>query len=279
MVRHAKSPKSTRKNKKTLKAKKNSPKRLRKNKTTRNKKTRRNVKKHRRYGGAPPTNEKEMPPTDEKEMPPTDEKEMPTDEAGEKEMPQTVEEEEECAICQLPSDDVIIQTKCGHSFHKRCLGLWCNTRTSDADKTCPICRANIAALCDNIKPFNSLGIMRHLADMFFNIGGYAGSDVEARKLENNRIIHEYLDNPEFDQNVSDSQNRTPLYVAVERSRYDVIDKLLKRPDINTEIRVVDIRLETAGKTPLELAIANNNLTAIALFKKYKKVPKALKGLV
>ena len=278
MVRHAKSPKSTRKNKKTLKAKKNSPKRLRKNKSTRNKKTRRNVKKHRRYGGAPPTNEKEMPPTDEKEMP-TDEKEMPTDEAGEKEMPQTVEEEEECAICQLPSDDVIIQTKCGHSFHKRCLGLWCNTRTSDADKTCPICRANIAALCDNIKPFNSLGIMRHLADMFFNIGGYAGSDVEARKMENNRIIHEYLDNPEFDPNVSDSQNRTPLYVAVERSRYDVIYKLLKRPDINTEIRVVDIRLETAGKTPLELAIANNNLTSISLFKKYKKVPKALKGLV
>ena len=253
MVRHAKSPKSTRKNKKTLKAKKNSIKRLRKNK-----RTRRNVKKHRRYGGAPPTEEKEMP----------------TDEAGEKEMPQTVEEEEECAICQLPSDDVIIQTKCGHSFHKRCLGLWCNTRTSDADKTCPICRANIAALCDNIKPFNSLGIMRHLADMFFNIGGYAGSDVEARKMENNRIIHEYLDNPEFDPNVSDSQNRTPLYVAVERSRYDVIDKLLKRPDIDTEIR------ETRyNKTPLELAIANNNLTAIALFKKYKKVPKALKGLV
>ena len=271
MVRHAKSPKSTRKNKKTLKAKKNSPKRLRKNK-----KTRRNVKKHRRYGGAPPTNEKEMPPTDEKEM--------PTDEAGEKEMPQTVEEEEECAICQLPSDDVIIKTDCRHTFHKKCLGNWCNTKASDADKTCPICRANIAALCDNIKPFNSLGIMRHLADMFFNIGGYAGSDVEARKMENNRIIHEYLDNPEFDPNVSDSQNRTPLYVAVERSRYDrsrydVIDKLLKRPDINTEIRVVDVRLETAGKTPLELAIANNNLTAIDLFKKYNKVPKALKGLV
>ena len=116
--------------------------------------------------------------------------------------------------------------------------------------------------------------MRHLADMFFNIGGYAGSDVEARKMENNRIIHEYLDNPEFDPNVSDSQNRTPLYVAVERSRYDVIDKLLKRPDINTEIS------ETRyNKTPLELAIANNNLTAIALFKKYKKVPKALKDLV
>lgn len=244
MVRHGKSPKSTRKNKKTLKAKKNSPKRLRKNK-----KTRRNVKKHRRYGGAPPTDEKEMP--------------------------QKVEEEEECAICQeRHDDDVIIKTDCRHTFHKRCLGLWCNTRTLDADKTCPICRANIAALCDNIKPFNSIGIMRHLADMFFNIGGYAGSDVEARRLENNRIIHEYLDNPEFDPNVSDSQNRTPLYIAVERSRYDVIDKLLKRPDIDTEIR------ETRyNKTPLDLAMANNNLTAIALFKKYKKVPKALKGLV
>ena len=252
MVRHAKSPKSSRKNKKTLKAKKNSPKRLRKNK-----RTRRNVKKHRRYGGAPPTDEKEMPPTDEKAM------------------PQKVEEEEECAICQeRHDDDVIIKTKCGHSFHKRCLGLWCNTRASDADKTCPICRANIAALCDNIKPFNSLGIMRHLDAMFFNIGGYAGVDVESRRLENNRIIHEYLDNPEFDPNVSDSQNRTPLYIAVERSRYDVIDKLLKRPDIDTEIR------ETRyNKTPLDLAMANNNLTAIASFKKYKKVPKALKGLV
>jgi hypothetical protein len=263
MVRHAKSPKSTRKNKKTLKAKKNSPKRLRKNKTTRNKNTRRNVKKHRRYGGAPPTDEI---PTDEK-MPPT--------EAGEKEMPQKAEEEEECAICQeIHDDDVIIKTDCGHSFHKKCLGLWCNTRASDDDKTCPICRANIAVLCDNIKPFNSLGIMRHLDAMFFNIGGYAGRDVEARRLENNRIIHEYLDNPEFDPNVSDNENRTPLYVAVERSRDDVIDKLLKRPDINTEIR------ETrSDKTPLELAIANNNLKAIALFKKYKKIPKALKGLV
>jgi len=243
MVRRAKSPKSTRKNKKTLKANKNSTKRLRKNK-----KTRRNVKKHRRYGGAPPTDEKEMP--------------------------QPVEEEE-CAICQEKhDDDVIIKTDCRHTFHKRCLGLWCNTRASDADKTCPICRANIAALCDNIKPFNSLGIMRHLDAMFFNIGGYAGVDVESRRLENNRIIHEYLDNPEFDPNVSDSQNRTPLYIAVERSRYDVIDKLLKRPDIDTEIR------ETRyNKTPLDLAMANNNLTAIASFKKYKKVPKALKGLV
>jgi hypothetical protein len=256
MVRRGKSPKSTRKNKKTLKAKKNSIKRLRKNK-----KTRRIVKKHRRYGGAPPTDE----------IPPTDEKAMPT---NEKEMPQKVEEEE-CAICQeRHDDDVIIKTKCGHTFHKKCLGLWCNTRASDADKTCPICRANIAALCDNIKPFNSLGIIRHLDAMFFNIGGYAGVDVESRRLENNRIIHEYLDNPEFDPNVSDSQNRTPLYIAVERSRVDVIDKLLKRTDINTEIR--ETRYD---KTPLELAMANNNLKAIALFKKYKKVPKALKGLV
>ena len=248
MVRRAKSPKSTRKNKKTLKAKKNSPKRLRKNK-----KTRRNVKKHRRYGGAPPTDEI---PTDEKEMP-------------------QKEEEEECAICQEKhDDDVIIKTDCGHSFHKKCLGIWCNTRASDDDKTCPICRANIAVLCDNIKPFKSLGIMRHLDAMFFNIGGYAGRDVEARRLENNRIIHEYLDNPEFDPNVSDNQNRTPLYIAVERSRYDVIDKLLKRPDINTEVR--ETRYD---KTPLDLAMANNNLTAIALFKKYKKIPKALKGLV
>ena len=253
MVRRAKSPKSTRKNKKTLKAKKNSIKRLRKNKTTRNKKTRRNVKKHRRYGGAPPTDEKEMP--------------------------QPVEEEE-CAICQEKhDDDVIIKTDCRHTFHKRCLGLWCNTRASDADKTCPICRANIAALCDNIKPFNSLGIMRHLDAMFFNIGGYAGADVESRRLENNRIIHEYLDNPDFKPNVSDSQNRTPLYIAVERSRDDVIDKLLKRRDINTEIRIFDDELQPTGQTPLELAMANNNLTAIASFEKYKKVPKALKGLV
>jgi hypothetical protein len=251
MVRRGKSPKSTRKNKKTLKAKKNSHKGMRKNK-----KTRRNVKKHRRYGGAPPTDEKEMPPTDEKEM------------------PQKVEEEE-CAICQeIHDDDVIIKTNCGHTFHKKCLGLWCNTRTSDADKTCPICRANIAALCQEIKPLNSLGIMSHLEAMFFDIPGYAGVDVESRRIENYRIIHEYLDNPAFDPNVYDSHNRTPLYLAVERSRDDVIDKLLKRPDINTEIRETH-----SGKTPLELAITNRNYRAIALFKKHKKIPKALKGLV
>ena len=249
MVRHAKSPKSSRKNKKTLKAKKNSTKRLRKNK-----KTRRNVKKHRRYGGAPPTDKKAMP--------------------------QKVEEEEECAICQEKhDDDVIIKTDCRHTFHKKCLGFWCNTPASDSDKTCPICRANIASLCKDIEPINSLGIMMHLETTFVDIPGYAGRDVESKRIENNRIIHEYLDNPTFDPNVSDSQNRTPLYIAVERSRDDVIDKLLKRRDINTEIRIFDDELQPTGQTPLELAMANNNLTAIASFEKYKKVPKALKGLV
>ena len=256
MVRHAKSPKSTRKNKKTLKAKKNSPKRLRKNK-----KTRRNVKKHRRYGGAPPTDEKAMP-TDKKAM------------------PQKVDEEEQCAICQEKhDDDVIIKTDCRHTFHKKCLGFWCNKRASDSDKTCPICRANIASLCKDIEPINSLGIMRHLETTFVDIPGYAGRDVESKRIENNRIIHEYLDNPTFNPNVSDSQNKTPLYVAVESSRDDVIDKLLKYPHIN-----IDIRETRYKRTPLELAIANSNYTAIDLFKSYYKnrripIPKALKGLV
>ena len=255
MVRHAKSPKSTRKNKKTLKAKKNSPKRLRKNK-----KTRRNVKKHRRYGGAPPTDEKAMP-TDKKAM------------------PQKVDEEEQCAICQEKHDDVIIKTDCRHTFHKKCLGFWCNKRASDSDKTCPICRANIASLCKDIEPINSLGIMRHLETTFVDIPGYAGRDVESKRIENNRIIHEYLDNPTFNPNVSDSQNKTPLYVAVESSRDDVIDKLLKYPHIN-----IDIRETRYKRTPLELAIANSNYTAIDLFKSYYKnrripIPKALKGLV
>jgi ankyrin repeat protein len=116
--------------------------------------------------------------------------------------------------------------------------------------------------------------MSHLDRMFFDIPGYAGVDVESKRMENHRIIHEYLDNPTFDPNVYDSQNRTPLYLAVERSRDDVIDKLLKHPDINT-----DIRETQSGKTPLELAIARRNYKAIALFKKYKKVPKALKDLV
>ena len=257
MVRRAKSPKSTRKNKKTLKAKKISPKRLRKNKTTRNKKTRRNVKKHRRYGGAPPTDE--IPPSDEKKM------------------PQKVEEEV-CSICHdVVNPNVRIKTNCGHSFHKKCLGLWCSNQPSDTDKICPMCRANIASLCKDIEPINSLGIMRHLETTFVKIKGPAGSDVESKKMENNRIIHEYLDDPTFDPNVSDSQNKTPLYVAVERSRYDVIDKLLKHPDINIDIRE---RETLYNKTPLELAIANRNYTAIDLFKSYYKnrripIPKGL----
>ena len=73
--------------------------------------------------------------------------------------------------------------------------------------------------------------MSHLDRMFFDIPGYAGVDVESKRMENRRIIHEYLDNPTFDPNVYDSQNRTPLYLAVERSRDDVIDKLLKHPEI------------------------------------------------
>jgi hypothetical protein len=236
MVTRTKCPKCTRTNKKTLKAKNKSPKGMRKNKTAR---------KHRRYGGAPPTDQTETPI-----------------------------EEEECAICQSSlADDITIKTNCGHTFHKKCLGRWCNTQT-DANKTCPICRANIATLCEEIKPLNSLDIISHLDRLFFDIPGYAGVDVESKRMENHRIIHEYLDNPAFDPNVYDSKNRTPLYIAVQRSKDDVIDKLLKHPDINT-----DIRATQSGKTPLELAIASRNYKAIALFKKYKKVPKALKDLV
>ena len=51
---------------------------------------------------------------------------------------------------------------------------------------------------------------------------------------------------------------------------------LKHPDINTDIN--DFDSQAVDAIPLHDDLKENNSTVIALFKKYKKVPKALKWL-
>lgn len=46
-----------------------------------------------------------------------------------------------CAVCLEPftAHKAIVQTPCGHVFHKRCLGGWMQVASS-----CPLCRSNVA---------------------------------------------------------------------------------------------------------------------------------------
>jgi hypothetical protein len=52
--------------------------------------------------------------------------------------------ETECPICyqKWSQGDTIVQTKCGHQFHKACLILWFETSVGEyMNNTCPSCRA------------------------------------------------------------------------------------------------------------------------------------------
>jgi hypothetical protein len=52
--------------------------------------------------------------------------------------------ETECPICyqRWSQGDTIVQTKCGHQFHKACLILWFETSVGEyMNNTCPSCRA------------------------------------------------------------------------------------------------------------------------------------------
>ncbi len=119
----------------------------------------------------------------------------------------------------------------------------------------------------------SIGIMPYLQRMFFHTTAYGRADVDKQIADNDAVIQKYLDASSFDPNVVDEDNNTPLHIAVKRKRLPVIKNLLARKDIDTNIRNND------GKLAIEIAMEANYRDAIAAFKKYKKVPKALKGLI
>jgi len=177
-----------------------------------------------------------------------------------------------CSICLGVIDDVKFKTKCGHTFHSKCLGMWCNVRSGIA-KTCPYCNQVIDEDCKDLMDVESIGIMPYLKRMFFHTTAYGRADVDKEIADNDAVIQKYLDAPRFDPNVADEDSNTPLHIAVERRRLSVIKNLLARKEIDTNIR------NSHGKLAIEIAMERNDRDAIAAFKKYKKVPKALKGLI
>lgn len=177
-----------------------------------------------------------------------------------------------CCICLSIIDDDKFKTKCGHMFHTKCMGMWCNIRSGVA-KVCPYCRQVIDEDCKDLMNVESIGIMPYLHRMFFHTTAYGRADVDKQIADNDAVIQKYLDAPSFDPNVADEDSNTPLHIAVERRRLPVIKNLLARKDIDTNIR------NNRGKLAIDLAMEMNDRDALAAFKKYKKVPKALKGLI
>lgn len=177
-----------------------------------------------------------------------------------------------CSICLGVIDDDKFKTKCGHTFHTKCIGMWCNVRSGVA-KLCPYCNQVIDADCKDLMDVDSIGIMPYLKRMFFHTTAYGRADVDKQIADNDAVIQRYLDTPRFDPNVVDEDSNTPLHIAVERRRLSVIKNLLARKEIDTNIRNSD------GKLAIEIAMERNDRDAIAAFKKYKKIPKALKGLL
>ena len=216
-----------------------------------------------------------------------------------------------CSICLGVIDDDKYKTECNHTFHTKCLGVWCG-RLPDGKKTCPYCREKIVVDCKKIEPIVSSNIFPYLNKLFYE----ADHNRNAKKAEqdNNRVIYHFLGDPLFDPNIQQhTDGRTPLMVALYYRKCaiaeklmklpginvnivdndnksalhyavanngrckDVIELLLKHPDINTDIK--DFTRSENAATALHVALKDKNFTAINLFKKYKKVPKALKQLL
>ena len=180
--------------------------------------------------------------------------------------------DEVCSICLGVISDDKFKTKCGHTFHTKCIGMWCNIKSGVA-KLCPYCNQVIDADCRDLMDVESIGIMPYLKRMFFHTTAYGRADVDKQIADNDAVIQKYLDAPSFDPNVADENSNTPLHIAVGRRRLSVVKNLLARTDIDTNIR------NNRGKLAIEMAMETNDRDALAAFKKYKKVPKALKGLI
>lgn len=167
-----------------------------------------------------------------------------------------------CAICLDRISSGQVKTKCKHKFHKGCLVGWCKSNRNKP--TCPICRSDIAVTCKQIMPFDSQEVFRYTF--------LAGAD-EATKKHSVEQIDKIIHNPKFDVNVKhDPWNRSILYDLTHAPYSNsylkpLVEYLLKHKDI-----IVSNELVSS-------LIANKYTVMLALFKKHKKIPKALKGLL
>jgi hypothetical protein len=221
------------------------------------------TRKNKKMGGSP----KNSPKGAAKDSPKSSAKDSPKGAA--KDSPKSPDDV--CSICLDVIDNDKYKTKCNHTFHSKCLGMWCKSKTS---KVCPYCRASINDDCKNLQDVDSVGIMPYLSAMFFYTSSYGRSDVDKARADNDAVIKQYLDNPKFDPNVIDDQGRTPLHVAIQRKRASVVNKLLARKDIQVDIR------DYSGKLAIDYALDLGNNDALAGFRKHKKkLPKGIRDLI
>ncbi len=163
-----------------------------------------------------------------------------------------------CPICfEHLSLRPIITTRCKHTFHEDCLVGWCSAQHDR--KTCPVCRADITATCTEIAPFNSMEIFRYL-----------GVSAPGGEAYNNAKAINIIANPKFDPNVRAKyrdlpEQRSLFWHLVSHLEWKLLEELLKRPDL--VIPVADAADHAGSDKVRKLLI------------KYKKVPKALKGLM
>ena len=169
-----------------------------------------------------------------------------------------------CAICLDRISSGQVKTKCKHQFHKGCLIGWCK---SNRDRpTCPICRSSIPDTCKKIMPFDSREVFRYT-----NLGG-VGAD-QTRKKYSIEQLDKIIHNPKFDVNVKmEAWNRSILYELT----HDYYCNSSLKPFVEYLLKHKDIIVSNDLVTSL---IATKNTDMLALFKKHKKIPKALKGLI
>ena len=166
--------------------------------------------------------------------------------------------EDTCPICfEHLSLNPIVTTKCKHTFHEECLIGWCSAQ--HANKTCPVCRADIKDTCDSIGPFDSKQIFRYIQNRW-----------SARRASNNEMAYLLIANPKFDPNVratyfpGDSETFSLFWHLARDYNWELLEKLLARPDL---VISASDAADYAGTDRIRKLII-----------KYNKVPKALKKL-
>ena len=139
---------------------------------------------------------------------------------------------------------------------------WCK---GNKDKpTCPICRKDIKETCKKIMPFDSHEIFRYIG-----YGGETPAD-RARRIEQAILIVQHKD---FDPNIKNMSGESLLY---ELSKFTFNNKHYK-PII--EIIFKKYPNVVVSTELINEIIANGNTDILQLYKKYKKIPKSLKGLI
>jgi hypothetical protein len=105
---------------------------------------------------------------------------------------------ERCGICLEGMSDMKLtkNTKCGHRFHKECLGMWCDSRKKQGmDTLCPFCKKAIKTDCAALEPGQPIPEHR-LRDLLSNEAwealqtGFTGLEIADRRKRMKEFLEE-----------------------------------------------------------------------------------------